>query len=202
MSKIDLRKDLKALYQPSAKAVVDVRVPSMTYLMIDGEGDPNTSKAFAAAVEALYAVSYAVKFMVKRGPSAIDYTVMPLEGLWWADDMSRFMDDRSRWKWTLMIMHPAFVPRKAITAAIGEVNEKKRLPALAKVRVATLKEGRCAQILHRGPFSDEGPTIARVHAFIAALGKRPVGKHHEIYLTDMRKATPARWKTVIRQPMG
>jgi hypothetical protein len=201
VEKIDLKKELKHLYQPSAKEVVQVDVPIMNYLMVDGEGDPNTSRVFSDAVEALFTVSYAVKFKVKKGPLAIDYGVMPLEGLWWADDMSRFtITDKSNWKWTVMIMQPSFVTREIIDGAIAEVKKKKNPAAISKVRVETLAEGKCAQILHIGPFSDEGPTVEKVHRFIDSRGKR-TGKHHEIYLSDIRKADPAKWKTVIRQPM-
>ena len=126
MSKIDLKKELKHLYQPSAKQVVQIDVPTMNYLMVDGEGDPNTSQAFSDAVEALFAVSYAVKFMVKKGPLALDYGVMPLEGLWWADDKSKFsIEDKSNWKWTLMIMQPDFVTKDTIDSAISNVRKKK-----------------------------------------------------------------------------
>jgi GyrI-like small molecule binding domain len=115
--------------------------------------------------------------------------------------MSNFAKNKSKWKWTAMIMQPSFFPRKTIDAAIAEVRQKKNLAALPKMRVDTLTEGRCAQILHLGPFSEEGPTIEKVHQFIESKGKRRVGKHHEIYLTDIRRADPAKWKTVIRQPM-
>jgi hypothetical protein len=201
MKKIDLKKELRHLYQPSAKEVVRVDVPTMNYVMVDGEGDPNTSQAFSDAVETLFAVSYAVKFMVKKGHLAIDYGVMPLEGLWWAEDMSQFsIDDKSNWKWALMIMQPEFVTKEMIGDAISEVRRKKTPAAISKVRFESLSEGRCAQILHIGPFSEEGPTIEKVHRFIASRGTR-IGKHHEIYLSDIRKADPAKWKTVIRQPM-
>lgn len=201
MKKIDLKKELKHLYQPSAKEVVQVDVPTMNYLMVDGEGDPNTSQAFSAAVEALFAVSYTVKFKVKKGELAIDYGVMPLEGLWWADDMLRFsIEDKSSWKWTLMIMQPEFVTKEMINTAISEVREKKKATAISRVRFESLGEGKCAQILHVGPFSEEGPTIEKVHAFIDSRGERS-GKHHEIYLSDTRKADPGKWKTIIRQPM-
>jgi hypothetical protein len=201
MEKINLKKELKHLYQPSAKEVVEVDVPTMNYLMVDGEGDPNTSEAFSDAVEALFAVSYAVKFMIKKGPLQIDYGVMPLEGLWWAEDMSKFLiEDKSNWKWTLMIMQPEFVTREMIDKAISTVKEKKNPVALSRVRFEALSEGKCAQILHVGPFSEEGPTIEKVHQYIDSRGKR-IGKHHEIYLSDIRKADPAKWKTVIRQPM-
>ncbi len=201
MKKIDLKKELKHLYQPSAKEVVRVDVPTMRYLMVDGEGDPNTSQAFSDAVEALFAVSYAVKFTVKKGPLAIDYGVMPLEGLWWAEDMSTFsIEDKSKWKWTLMIMQPDFVTKEMVESAISEVSKKKNPAAISRVRFEALSEGNCAQILHVGPFSEEGPAVEKVHQFIDSRGTR-IGKHHEIYLSDIRKADPAKWKTVIRQPM-
>ncbi|MFO0699508.1 MAG: GyrI-like domain-containing protein [Nitrospira sp.] len=201
MKKINLKKELKYLYQPSAKEVVQVDVPSFQFLMIDGKGDPNTSREYAAAVEALFSVSYTAKFMIKKGPQHIDYAVMPLEGLWWADDLSAFVaNDRAQWKWTMMIMQPAFVSEQIINAAIAEVTRKKALPAIDKLRLDTVTEGLCAQILHIGPFSQEGPTIERVHEFIAARGTL-TGKHHEIYLSDIRKAAPGKWKTIIRQPM-
>jgi hypothetical protein len=201
MQLVDLKKELKHLYQPSAKVVGEVHVPSMNFLMIDGEGDPNTAQSYAEAVEALFSVSYTVKFMVKKGLLATDYGVMPLEGLWWADDMSSFStDDKSKWKWTMMIMQPTFVERKLIASAVADVIRKKNLPALGKLRFEEFAEGRCAQTLHIGPFSEEGPTIERVHKYVDAHGLR-TGKHHEIYLSDIRRADPAKWRTVIRQPM-
>ena len=201
MQKIDLKKELKHLYQPSAKKVARVDVPALQFLMIDGEGDPNTSHEYAQAVEALFSVSYTLKFMIKKGPQAIDYAVMPLEGLWWADDMSRFTDnDKSKWKWTMMIMQPHFVDSAVIQSAIEDVKRKKALPAVDRLRLETFAEGPCAQVLHVGPFSDEGPTIRRVHEFIGARGAL-TGKHHEIYLSDVRRADPAKWKTIIRQAM-
>lgn len=201
MEKVDLKKDLKHLYQPSAKAVVEVEVPTMNFLMVDGEGDPNTAQAYADAVEVLFMVSYAVKFMVKKSASAIDYGVMPLEGLWWVDDMTKFSTaDKSNWKWTAMIMQPPFVTAEMVERAIAEVKKKKNPASISKVRLVPFTEGRCAQILHIGPFSEEGPTIEKVHHFIDARGRRS-GKHHEIYLSDIRKADPAKWKTIVRQPM-
>lgn len=201
MEKIDLKKQLKHLYQASTKQVALVEMPAMNYLMVDGIGDPNTSQAYSDAVVALFSIAYAIKFMVKKGPSAIDFGVMPLEGLWWAEDMATFStEDKSNWQWTMMIMQPDFVTADTVANAIAQVAEKKSLPALAKLRLETLAEGLCAQILHIGPFSEEGPTIAKVHEFIASRGRR-TGKHHEIYLSDIRKANPAKWKTIIRQPM-
>jgi hypothetical protein len=177
-----------------------VDVPAFRFLMADGIGDPGTSPLYAEAVEALFSVSYTAKFAVKKG-QGIDYGVMPLEGLWWADDLSAFVaNDRANWRWTMMIMQPPFVRRAEIEAAIAEVERKKALPGVAKLRIETFTEGTCAQVLHVGPFAAEGPTIERLHAFIGSRsGLR--GKHHEIYLSDIRRAAPANWKTVIRQPM-
>jgi hypothetical protein len=202
MDKIDLKKDLKPLYQPAARDVVQVDVPRFQFLMIDGEGDPNTSPAYAQAVEALFSVSYSAKFMLKKGPLARDYAVMPLEGLWWADDLSAFTThDKASWKWTMMIMQPSFVTPDLIEAAMAEVKRKKQLPAIDRLRLEDFLEGRCAQVLHIGPFSEEGPTIERLHQFIDARTSR-TGKHHEIYLSDIRRTAPAKWKTIIRQPMA
>lgn len=201
MNKIDLKKELKQFYQASAKEVVQVDVPAMKYLMVDGKGDPNTSLEYAQAVEALFTVSYAVKFMVKKSVQAIDYGVMPLEGLWWADDMAAFTaNDKADWKWTMMILQPGFVSDEMIATAMREA-QKKGLPALHRLRLEWFEEGRCAQVLHIGPFSTEGPTIERLHQFIDARSTRR-GKHHEIYLSDIRRAAPEKWKTIIRHPMA
>lgn len=202
MEKLDLKRQLKHLYQTSAKEVVRVDVPSLNYLMADGEGDPNTAPAFAAAVETLFTASYTLKFMVKKGTLATDYGVMPLEGLWWADDMSKFsIEDKSNWKWTVMIAQPPFITQTMVDAATAEVNKKKSPAALSRLRFEAFTEGKCAQILHIGPFSAEGPTIAKLHQFIETSGGKLCGKHHEIYLSDIRKAAPEKWKTIIRQPL-
>jgi hypothetical protein len=202
VEKVDLKRELKHLYLPSAKQVVAVDVPAMSFLMLDGKGDPNTSQAYADAVEALFALSYAIKFTVKKGPLAIDYGVMPLEGLWWADDMSDFTTgDRSGWQWTMMIMQPPFVTRELVEENRGAVRKKKEPVALEAVRLESFEEGSAAQTMHIGPFSDEGPVIEGIHDFIEQAGRTRAGKHHEIYLTDIRRADPAKWKTIIRQPM-
>jgi hypothetical protein len=201
MQVIDFKKELKSFYQPSAKEIAEVTVPSMNFLMIDGEGDPNTSQAYADAIEALYAVAYALKFMIKKGTLAIDYGVMPLEGLWWVDDMSQFsVADKSGWKWTMMIAQPDFVTREMVDQAVVDITKKKNPAAIGRMRFESFHEGLCAQIMHIGPFSEEGPVIERLHHHIDAKSHRR-GKHHEIYLSDIRKAAPSQWKTVIRQPM-
>jgi hypothetical protein len=200
MEKIDFKKKLKDLYQPPTSKVVQVEVPQMNFLMVDGKGDPNNSQEYAEAVEVLFQVSYALKFMVKKGELAIDYVVMPLEGLWWADDMTAFsVDDKASWKWTMMIMQPEFVNNIMVENAIQDVAKKKKPAAISKLRFEAFSEGKAAQIMHIGPFSEEGPTVEKVHAYITENGELS-GKHHEIYLSDIRKADPAKWKTVIRQP--
>jgi hypothetical protein len=202
MKKIDYKKELKNLYQASAKKVDAVEVPSMNFLMIDGRGDPNTSPAFQEAVEALFSLAYTLKFMVKKGKVGVDFGVMPLEGLWWMDDMSQFsMENKENWKWTLMIMQPEYVTSNLVHEAKEQVKKKKDLPSLPGVRFEAFAEGKAAQIMHIGPFSEEGPTIQKIHNFIRENNLKISGKHHEIYLSDIRKGSPAKWKTIIRQPM-
>ncbi|MBC8186413.1 GyrI-like domain-containing protein [candidate division KSB1 bacterium] len=202
MQKIDFKKELKLLYKPSPKKVEIVDVPVMNFLMIDGMGDPNVSQEFKDAVEALFAFAYRIKFSIKKSEKAIDYSVMPLEGLWWADDMSKFsVEDKSSWKWTLMIMQPEFVSDELVKQCTDELKLKKDLFALSKIRFQSFEEGKAAQIMHIGPFSEEGPTVERVHQFIEENNSENRGKHHEIYLSDIRRGNPANWKTVIRQPM-
>lgn len=201
MTKIDLKKELKHLYNPSAKKVAIVDVPKMNFLMINGAGDPNTAKEYKDAVEALFAVSYALKFMTKKR-KGIDYGVMPLEGLWWTDDMARFsIEDKDIWKWTSMIMQPEYVTEDLVSKALEQVEKKKNPPALSKIRFEGFHEGMSAQIMYIGSYSAEGPSIKKLHNFIKETGHELRGKHHEIYLSDPRRSAPERMKTVIRQPM-
>jgi len=203
MEKKNYKKEFEELYKPKPGAVVEVEVPEMNFLMADGQGNPNNSKSFSEATEALYAVSYALKFMVKKGRMQIDYGVMPLEGLWWSDDMATFsVDDKSDWKWTLMIMQPELINSEMVAMAIDQVKTKKNPHALSLVRFESFKEGPAAQTMHIGPFSEEGPAVAGIHAHIEERGKKRRGRHHEIYLSDIRRAAPEKWKTVIRQPMS
>lgn len=200
MEKIDFKKQLKQLYNPSAETVALLEVPLFHYLMIDGRGDPNTSAEYARAVEALYALAYALKFKIKKqgGP---DYAVMPLEGLWWVDDMSRFsLKDKQAWQWTMLVMQPSPVSAALFDETLPEVEKKKGLPALSRVRFAPYNEGLAAQVMHIGPYAAEAPTVARIHAFIREQGYQLAGKHHEIYLKDPRKTAPGKLLTVVRQP--
>jgi len=202
MEKIDYKKELKHLYKTSAKKAEVAAIPKMNFLMVDGEGDPNTAQTFQDAIEVLYQLSYALKFMIKKSEISIDYGVLPLEGLWWSDDMSSFsVEKKSEWKWTLMIMQPELVTKKMVQEAMEQVKTKKNPPSLPLVRFESFEEGEAAQIMHVGPFSEEGPTIEKLHAFIESSRKERKGKHHEIYLSDIRRAAPEKWKTIIRQPI-
>jgi hypothetical protein len=203
VKKIDYKKELKHLYRASAKKVEIVDVPMMNFLMIDGAGDPNTSPEFQEAVEALFGVSYTLKFMIKKGELEVDYGVLPLEGLWWADDMSQFStQNKENWKWTLMIMQPAYVTTDLVRGAIEQVKKKKKAAAAPGLRFEAFSEGNSAQVMHIGPFSEEGPTIEKLHQFIEENGFNLSGKHHEIYLSDFRRAAPEKLKTIIRQPIS
>lgn len=200
MEKLDLRKQLKHLYNPSKKDFVLIDVPAMNFIMIDGQGDPNTSESFRTASQALYSVSYTLKFEFKKN-RGVDYPVMPLEGLWWADDMEVFqMKHRSDWKWTLMIMQPDVVKRSHFKVALQQA-AKKDTPALEDLRFERFREGMSAQIMYLGAYADEGPTISRMHTFIEESGCTPEGRHHEIYLGDPRRSAPEKLKTVLRQPV-
>jgi hypothetical protein len=204
MQKIDFKKELKIFYNAS-KEPEFVEVPSMKFLIIDGEGDPNTSIHYQNAVEALFSVSYTIKFTIKKSEMAIDYGVMPLEGLWWMDDMTKFSPAiKNLWKWTAMIMQPEIVTKEMVEKAIKEVEKKKGLSALSKLRFEKFKEGKSAQIMHIGPYAAEEPTIKKLHGFIKSNGFKFSGekqKHHEIYLGDPRKSAPEKLKTIIRQPV-
>jgi hypothetical protein len=206
MPKLDLKKENKELYNPSSKEVSIVDVPEMNFLTIDGKGDPNTSKEYIDAIEALFPVSFKAKFISEKVNSQ-DYVVMPLEGLWWVENMENFStEDKSGWKWTAMIRQPDFITEDIIKKALKEVENKKNPPALSKIKFESLHEGLSAQILHTGPYSEEGPIVEKLHNFIEEKGykfdgSRPGEKHHEIYISDVRKTKPEKLKTVIRQPI-
>lgn len=201
MSKIDFKRELKQLYKPSAKKFAIIEVPAMDFLMVDGQGDPNTATAYKDAIEALYAVSYKIKFTSKKELER-DYVVPPLEGLWWAEDMNTFALNKDAWKWTMMIMQPEWISQDMVTQATELAAKKGDLPALEKLRFENYKEGLCVQILYLGSYANEGPVIADMHAYAEEEGYQLSGKHHEIYLSDPRKVAPEKLKTIIRQPIS
>lgn len=191
------------LYKPSARQPQIVDVPALAFLMVDGRGDPNVSQDYRDAVEALYTLSYTLKFALKRA-EGINYAVAPLEGLWWGDTMDEFRTGRrADWRWTMMIAQPSPVTSTWVERACVEAARKKALPALPRLRFETFQEGLAAQIMHIGPYATEEPTIQRLHHFIQAQGGLFDGlqqKHHEIYLGNPNRTAPERLKTVIRQP--
>lgn len=202
MERVDFKKQLKHIYNSTAKLVSIVDVPAMNFLMINGHGNPNTSKLYKSAIEALFAVSYALKFMIKKSDLAIDYKVMPLEGLWWVEDMTQFsLDNKDAWLWTAMMMQPEYVTRELVEEAKRQVDKKKGLSNLTMMRFESFHEGQVVQIMHIGPYTTEPVTIQRMKNFIKENDFIENGKHHEIYLSDPRKAAPEKMKTIIRQPV-
>lgn len=203
MDKIDFKRDLKHLYQPPAGQFTLIEVPAMQFLMLDGHGDPNSAPAYQEAVEALYAVAYKLKFASKQQLGR-DYAVMPLEGLWWAEDMASFTArrDKSQWDWTMMIMQPEWVTGEMFGEATAVVAKQKALPGLVNLRLEPYHEGRSVQIMHIGSYEDEAPILHKLHhEFMPANQLAFNGRHHEIYLSDPRRVAPEKLKTVLRQPV-
>lgn len=211
MKILDLKKDLKYFYRPSAKKVEIVKVPRLQFAMIDGAiekgKEPGNSPAFQDATQALYSISYTLKFMLKkRKTNAVDYPVMALEGLWWVEDGIFDITIKDNWFYTLMILQPEVITKDIFAEGLAEVKKKKGdSPALSQLRLANFEEGLCMQVMHIGPYATEPATVERMRAFALENGYRdrvgPNGKHHEIYLGDPRKADPAKLKTVLRHPL-
>lgn len=203
MAKIDYKKEWKHLYNPPKTEFTIVDVPRMKFLMVDGHGDPNKAQEYQDAIEALYGVAYKMKFISKKTLER-DYVVPPLEGLWWAEDMETFSTarDKSQWDWTMMIMTPEWVTVDIFANAVEQVRKTKNPGSLDKVRLEQYHEGLSVQIMHVGSFDDEGPVLAEMHSeFIPGNGYIENGKHHEIYLSDFRRVSPEKLKTVLRQPV-
>lgn len=197
--KIDLKKQVPT-YKATKGRLDVVDVPTLQYLMIDGHGDPNTAAAYADALATLYPVAYKLKFFSKRDLDR-DYVVMPLEALWWADDMLTFTTsrDKSRWDWTVMILTPDWITHDHVDEVVAGVEGA---PALELLRLDRLTEGLCVQTLHVGPYDDEGPVLAVMHdEYLPANGLTMTGKHHEIYLNDPRRVSPDKLRTILRQPV-
>jgi hypothetical protein len=206
MQKLDPKKQFKHLYQPPANEVVVVEVPELLYAMLDGRiapGEtPSISVTFEDAVGVLYGIAYTLKFMAKkRETDPVDYGVMPLEGLWWADS-GEFDPERSEpWNYTLLIVQPDHVDEALFEEARRQLQRKKPHPLLERLRLERLHEGLSIQTMHVGPYADEPRTLARLRAFAGANGYAYRGRHHEIYLGDPRRAAPEKLRTVLRQPV-
>lgn len=203
MMKVDFKKQIATYTAPRGRFEV-ITVPATQFLMIDGHGDPNTSAAYQDALTAIYPVAYTLKFLSKNELDR-DYTVMPLEALWWSEDMDSFTAarDKSQWDWTVMIMIPDWITGEHLDAARHAVERKTGAPALAVLRCEILAEGLAVQTLHIGPYDDEGPVLdAMHHQFIPSRSLRMAGQHHEIYLSDSRRTAPDKLKTILRQPVA
>lgn len=206
MKKLDLRKQLKDFYVPSAKKVEIVDVPEFSFAMIDGQMEPgktpDTSQEFQNAIQALYGISYTLKFMSKlRKKKPIDYTVMALEGLWWVDSGEFDFNKKEQWRWTIMIMQPEHITETMYREALEQIRKKKANPALDRLRLGRFREGLSMQTMHIGPYAEESHTIEKMKAFARENGYSFRGKHHEIYFGDPRRTKSERLKTVLRQPI-
>lgn len=191
--------DVERLYAATTTPQL-VEVPELTYLCVDGHGDPNTSAAYADGVQALYSVSYAARAAVRRAGGE-PFKVSSLEGLWWSEDPSAFLTgDRAAWHWTMMIRQPDVATAELCLGLREEVATRKTLATARQLRTATLTEGLAAQLLHTGPYGEEGPAIQRLHEFLRDQGLLLAGHHHEIYLSDPRRSAPAKLRTILRQP--
>jgi hypothetical protein len=201
MDKVDFKRVHPDLYKASAKDFALVDVPDMQFVMVDGDGNPNTAPSYKQAIEWLFSISYAMKFAAKDLLKK-DYVVPPLEGLWWADDPTDFVTRRKdRWRWTMMIMAPDFLSHDMFSAAI-EKTEKKLLNPPNSLRMEKYREGHSLQILHIGSYDDEGAMLARLHNHVMPSQDFTFnGKHHEIYLSDARKTLATKLRTILRQPV-
>jgi hypothetical protein len=178
-----------------------VEVPPAWFLAADGRGKPDDSPEFEATIGALYAAAYTIRFALERA-GAPTRKVAPLEGLWWSAAERRLDEERRSWRWTLLIRLPPEATDEVVVAALADAAARKPELPVGKLRVEELAEGLCAQVLHRGPYSTEGPTIEALHAFVAEQGRTCRGRHHEIYLGDPRRSAPERLRTLIRQPVA
>jgi len=201
--KTDFKKTLPKLYGEKSKEFKLADVPEMSFLMINGKGDPGSVPEYQQALEALYPVAYKAKFISKKTLDK-DYVVPTLEGLWWAEDMTVFTEslDKSQWLWTMMIMQPDWITAEIIEEAKVQATKKDLLPALEKLRFKKFGEGLSLQCLHVGSYADEAPTLARLHnEIMPEMGYDFNGHHHEIYLSDPRRVVPEKLKTILRQPV-
>lgn len=206
MEKLDLRKQFKTLFSPSAKQVEVVDVPSLQFAMINGlipeHESPGTSADFEDAMQALYGISYTLKFMSRLSKdNPIDYTVMALEALWWVEHNDFEFSKKQEWLFKAMIMQPDHISPAMFSEALDKLNKKKPSPAVSKLKLDKFAEGRCIQVMHLGPYSAEPATIDRMKAFMKENHLVRNGHHHEIYLGDPRKSAPEKLKTILRQPV-
>ncbi|OZF26372.1 hypothetical protein CH296_21680 [Rhodococcus sp. 14-2496-1d] len=203
MTKVDFKKTFDA-YSAQHNIFRTLVVPPLTFLMIDGHGDPNTAPQYTEAIGALYPVAFALKFASKNTLDR-DYVVPPLEALWWAENMASFTTARNKaeWNWTAMIMVPDWIDRRMFDVAKASAEAKSTSDASSRIRLETLDEGLCVQTLHVGSYDDETPVLDELHhRYIPSSGMTMTGKHHEIYLSDPRRVEPTKLRTILRQPVA
>jgi hypothetical protein len=206
MITLDLKKEYKALYLPSAKQVVLIDVPPLQFAMIEGTiepgASPGTSPSFGDAMQALYGISYTLKFMSKqRKENPIDYPVMALEAQWWVEEGNFDIHNPQNWQWNAMILQPDHISPEMFAEGLKQLRKKKPSPSLDKLRLEKFHEGLCVQILHIGPYADEMRTVEKMDRYAEENGYIMHGKHHEIYLGDPRRAQPEKLRTVLRHPV-
>ncbi len=211
MQVVDLRKEYKYLYEPSSKKVELVQVPNLPFIRIDGEiekgSSPGTSNGFAEATQAIYGISYTLKFMLKKAKeNPVDYPVMALEGLWWVEDGKFDIQVKDNWKYALMIMQPDVITPRVFEQGMTQLRKKKGdSPIFDQLKLTSFEEGLCVQVMHIGPYATEPATMDTMHEFMNQNGLTDQvglgGKHHEIYLGDPRKSAPEKLKTVLRHPV-
>ncbi len=200
MDKVEYKKAYKELYLPKNQPVL-VEVPPILFAVIDGQGDPN-EEAFSMVVGALYGFSYTVKMSYKSKDvpkEFYDYTVFPLEGVWDLVDKAKPSTDKSNFAYAAMIRQPDFLTSELFDRFILETKSKKANVALDRIRLETITEGLCCQMLHVGSYDDEPASFEMMKQFCADHGyERTSLKHREIYLSDPRKTEPEKLKTVLR----
>lgn len=205
--KLDLRKQHKEFYMPSAREVVLVDVPEFLFLALDGTVGtgvrPGDSEDFREAMGAIYGVGYSLKFMSKlRAVDPIDFTVMAVEGLWATESGDKFhFDWREPSLFRLLMMQPDHITSEMFERAVADTRAKRPGQALDRLRLERWCEGPSVQIMHIGPYADEPATLNRMDAFVEDHGYVFHGRHHEIYVGDPTRSKPENLKTVLRHPV-
>jgi len=205
--KLDLKKDFKHLYNPSAKAPQLVDVPRLNFLRIDGAIEaghgPGDSPLFQENMQALYGAAYTLKFMLKQRPAdPVDYPVMALEGLWWVEDGHFDINIKDNWFYTIQIMQPDAVTPADFAEALLKLRKKKGdMEAFSRLRLEPFHEGLSVQMLHIGPYAAEPATVEKMDAFILTEGLQKTSNHHEIYMGNPLLADPSKLKTILRHPV-
>lgn len=204
----DFKKEYREFYMPKNRPEI-VDVPKANYIAVRGKGDPNEEGgAYRQAIGVLYSVAYTLKMSYMtdyRIEGFFDYVVPPLEGFWWQENGGELdSSDKSAFNWISVIRLPDFITRKDFEWAVATASAKKKLDCSA-AEFVSIEEGLCVQMMHIGPFDDEAASIAQMEAYLERNGYvkdlTDSRMHHEIYMSDVRRVAPEKWKTVIRLPV-